>query len=232
MYLTFRAFRAINDIDTCLKFVEEHRNVLKDYGITNITTNTDEWMHNSNIYCIIAESVIDKKIIGGVRLQLSGLQHKLPVELAIGEMDRNIYKIIENYRNNGGIAELCALWNAKAVAGVGVSLLLVRAAVALANQLKIVTLVCICADYTLKMFQQVGFVVNNSLGLQGEFPYPNATYTARVLGLLNVITFGNAHEYDKQRIQSLCDQPNQQIKEKGTYQDIMVDYNLIIDKKK
>jgi hypothetical protein len=232
MHLTFRAYKAVNDIDTCLNFVEEHRNVLKDYGITNITTNTDEWMHNSNIYCIIAESVADKKIVGGVRLQLSDLQHKLPVELAIGEMDGNIYEIVENYRNNGGIAELCALWNAKVVAGVGVSLLLVRAAIALAHQVKIGTLVCICADYTLQMFQQVGFVVNNSLGLKGEFPYPNAAYTARVMGLLNVLTFGNAHEYDKQRIQSLCDRPNQKTKEKGTYQDIMVDYNLIIDKKK
>lgn len=231
MHLTFRAFRAINEIDTCLKFVEEHRNVLRDYGIANVTTNTDQWMHNSNIYCITAESVTDKKIVGGIRLQLSDIQYKLPVELAIGEMDSNIYNIIENYRDNGGIAEICALWNAKAVAGQGVSLLLVRAAVALANQLKTVTLVCICADYTLKMFQQVGFVVNNSLGLQGEFPYPNATYTARVLGLLNVITFDNANECDRQRIQSLCDHPNQQIIEKGTYQDIMVDYNLIIDKK-
>jgi hypothetical protein len=230
MHLKFKAFRAISDLSTCLNFKEEHVNVLKDYGITNITTNNDDWMYNPNIYCIVAQSPIDDKVLGGVRIQISDENNLLPVEQAIGKMDNRIYNIVKNFRNTGGVGELCALWNAKAVAGVGVSTLLVRAAIAMSNQLPIGTLMCICADYTLKMFQQVGFIVDNSLGMNGEFPYPNQTYTARVLGIMNSITLGTAEKYDKQRMESLRENPIQQAIELGNMKEIKIDYNLILVK--
>lgn len=228
MHLRFRAFRAINDLDTCMKFVEEHRNVLKDYGITNITTNNDVWMYNPNVYCIIAECMSDNKVVGGIRVQVSDEETPLPVELAVGKMDPAIYQIVKKFRNHGGIGELCALWNARRVAGVGISLLLIRAGIAAAGQLKIATLISICADYTLKMFQQVGFIVNNTLGVNGSFPYPNATYTARVLGIMNAQTLETAEDFDKARMTSLREQPMQSVLEHGTNQEIMVDYELII----
>ena len=228
MHLKFRAFRAVNDLDTCMKFVEEHRNVLKDYGITNITTNNDVWMHNPNMYCIVAECVTDNKVVGGIRIQISDEETPLPVELAVGKMDPMIYRIVKNFRNHGGIGELCALWNARRVAGVGISLLLIRAGIAAAGQLKVATLISICADYTLKMFQRVGFIVDNTLGVNGSFPYPNATYTARVLGIMNAQTLETAEEFDKERMTSLREQPTQHAREQGTNQEITVDYELII----
>lgn len=228
MYLKFRAFRAVNDLDTCMKFVEEHRNVLKDYGITNITTNTDVWMYNPNVYCIVAESVPEGQVLGGVRIQVSDGSIPLPVELAVGKMDAGIIRIVKNFRNNGGVAELCALWNAKKVAGEGISLLLIRAGIAIVGQLKIGVLISICADYTLKMFQKVGFVVDNTLGVDGSFPYPNSTYTARVLGILNAQVFENANAEDRERMKSLRDQPVQKATEQGTSREIIVDYNLVI----
>lgn len=230
MHLKFKAFRAVNDLNTCLNFKEEHINVLRDYGITNITTNNDEWMYNPNIYCIVAQSAVDNKVLGGVRLQLSDENILLPVELAIGKMDGRIYEIVKNFREHGGVAELCALWNAKAVAGIGVSTLLVRAAISIANQLPISTLMCICADYTLNMFQQVGFIIDNTLGMNGSFPYPNATYTARVLGIMNSITLNSAKEYDKSRMESLRQQPIQITIEIANTININSDYNLIIAK--
>lgn len=228
MHLRFRAFRAIHDQGTCMKFVEEHRNVLKDYGIMNITTNNDVWMHNPNIYCVVAESIPDYAVVGGVRIQVSDENTPLPVELAIGRMDPAIYDLVKNFRVQSGIGELCALWNARKVAGIGISLLLIRAAIAASGQLPLSRLISICADYTLNMFQQVGFIVNDNLGTNGSFPYPNATYTARVLGIMNSQNLENARSLDKLRMTALREQPVQTFVEEGVNQQITIDYNLVI----
>lgn len=230
MQLKFRAFKAVNEIDTCLNFIEEHRNVLRDYNISNITTNTESWMHNPNVYCVIAQQKEDDKIVGGLRIQLSDKETLLPVELAIGKMDNRIHDIVKKFRDGGGVAELCALWNAKSVAGIGVSRLLVRAGIAASNQIEMNTLICICADYTLAMFQQVGFVVDDSLGMDGGFPYPNAAYTARVLGIMNPALLNNASAFDKMRMESLRQEPVQNFKEFGNGREIEIDYNLVIAK--
>jgi hypothetical protein len=227
MHLRFIAFRAIHEPELCERFKEGHRNVLLDYGIANITTNTNEWNKNPNMYCIVAINLEDQRLVGGIRIQISDVDNYLPVETAIGKMDARIHNIVSNFRNNGGVGELCALWNAKSVSGIGISILLTRAGISVTNQLSIKTLMGICADYTLKMFQQVGFVVENNLGNNGEFPYPNPNYTARVLGIMNAASLETAAAYDKERMSALRESPIQVCLEKEKA-EVTVDYNLVI----
>lgn len=226
--LTFNAFRAIDDIRKCEAFINGHIAVLKDYGITNITTNNNAWINNPNIYCIVAE--LENEIVGGIRVQISDINNLLPVEEAIGKMDVGIHKLVENYRDNGGVGELCALWNAKKVAGIGISVLLTRAGISIINQLNFKTLMGICANYTLKMFRNVGFKEDRSLGNNGEFHYPNEEYIAWVLGIMNAGTLDTATAFDKERMESLRNNPTQLIIEDGTKDKIEIQYNLIIKK--
>lgn len=226
--LIFRAFRAINDPASCQRYKEGHGSVLRDYGITNITTNNDDWMLNPNMYCIVALSEDESEIYGGIRIQISDEQTMLPVEKAIGKMDSRIYDLVKSFRIDGGVGELCALWNAKVIAGLGISILLTRAGISVTNQLNINTLVGICGEYTLKMFQKVGFVVDNSLGFNGLFPYPKDEFTARVLGILNSSTLDTADPYDKDRIQAVREDPEQITIEQGTKREIEIEYHLII----
>lgn len=205
--------------------MEAHACVLKEYGITNVTSNNSQWMYDPNTYCIIAFTP-EEQMVGGIRIQISDEKTPLPVEVAIGKMDDKIYKIVRDLRVNGGVGELCALWNAKSVAGIGLSVLLTRAGIAVTDQLSIQTLVGICADYTLKMFQQVGFVVDNSLGMNGEFPYPNPNYTARVLGIMNAASLETAAPHDKMRMRSIRQSHQQQYDEEGPKGTITVDYHL------
>lgn len=229
--LTFKAFRAIDEPVICEQYKKGHVSVLIDYGITNITTNNDDWMRNPNMYCIIAIDEEEQEIVGGIRVQVSDEATLLPVEKAIGRMDDRIFGIVKNFREHGGVGELCALWNAKKIAGLGISILLTRSGISITNQLGIKTLVGICADYTLKMFKQVGFVVDQSLGKNGEFAYPNDTYVARVLGIMNASTLDTAQDYDKERMNSLREQPEQATFEKGTRQDVKIKYELKITRK-
>ena len=228
MEINIRAFRAINEYDTCMKYKEEHINVLKDYGISNVTSSNNDWIHNPNMFCVIAESSSNLEMVGGIRVQVSDIKHLLPVETAIGKMDKRIFDIVGNYRNHGGVGELCGLWNSKKIAGQGVSVLLVRSGVSISNQLNFNTMIGICAGYSLKMFQNVGFVINSSLGINGDFPYPNDNYKANVVGILNSETLSTASKYDKIRMSSLRSNPIQNYTEMGPKHQIKSHYNLII----
>lgn len=226
--IIFRAFRATDERNSCLIYKEGHIKVLKDYGITNITSNNDEWMDSPYMFCVVATIAETGETVGGIRIQVSTETTLLPVEKAISKMDARIHDIVKNYRDNGGVGELCALWNAKSVAGIGLSILLTRAGISIANQVGIKTLVGICADYTLKMFKKVGFEVDYSLGTGGEFPYPNPNYVARVLGIMNAESLESAEEYDKERMSSLRKEPMQSFIEKETKDEIQAEYKLIL----
>ena len=144
-------------------------------------------------------------------------------------MDPKIHEIVKHYQADG-VGELCALWNAKEVAGMGLSIMLVRAGIAMLNQVKCNTLMGICADYTLKMFRKVGFVVDNSLGDKGEFVYPNENYVARVLGILNAKDLSTAEEYDRVKMLDLRANPVQTTTEKGA-NDISIDIEYLLSLK-
>lgn len=227
--LVFRAFRAVDEPEICLGYLEGHVSVLKDYGVTGITTNSNDWFYNPNIYGIVAEIASTGEIVGGIRAHISDDKNLLPIEKALGKMDPLIFDIVKNFRENGGVGELCGLWNAKKVAGHGISILLTRAGISTTNQLQFETLMGICADYTMEMFKRVGFVVNPNLGLKGEYPYPNENYITRVLGIMNATTLETAAEYDKLRMRSLREFPNQTATEINGTEKVEIEYNLIFN---
>ncbi len=225
--LKMRAFRAINNTPACEEFLEGHVRVLEDYGITNISTNNRKWMEITSVYVVVATDESTGKVVGGIRVHIADGKEPLPVENAIGYMDDKVYKLIEKYKDLG-TGELCGLWNAKSVAGYGVSLLLVRAGISIVNQIKINSLFTICGDYTLPMVNRVGFIVEKSIGNNGEFLYPKENYIARVLRKMNAVTLETAEEYDRERILDLRDTPIQQAFEKGPKGELHVDYDLTI----
>lgn len=221
----FKIFHAPSDPETSRKFLEGHQKVLQDYGIANVTSNNNEWMHWDCVYGIAIEKE-DGSLVGGIRLQMADGEHLLPVEKAVGKMDPNIHNIVNKYLDDG-VGELCALWNAKEVAGDGLSLLLTRAGISIVNQIGCKTLMGICADYTMKMFARVGFVVDDTLGNNGEFVYPNENYIARVLGILNAKDLGTSQPYDRERMLNLRNNPEQHFFEIGAKDfPIEVNYEL------
>src|SRR5262245_43561542 len=140
---TFKAFVAADEPELCRQYAEGHVRVLKDYGITNITSNNHEWSKLKTVYCIVAYNE-EGEMVGGIRMQKADGVHQLPVEKAVGYMDPRIHGIISSYLEEG-VGELCALWNAKSVAGRGLSLLLTRAGISICSQVSISIMVGICA---------------------------------------------------------------------------------------
>ena len=99
--IRIRAFRAVDDLETCRKFIEGHRKVLTIYGIENITTNTEDWMFRRSIFVIVVEKLDGSKLYGGVRIQIADGIYPLPIEEATGKMDPAIYEIVRKHAKTG-----------------------------------------------------------------------------------------------------------------------------------
>lgn len=219
------AFRAVDEPKLCNEYVKGHIKVLTDFGIDNITSNNETWTKNPNIYCLglFNESV---ELLGGIRIQLANGINPLPIEDAIGYIDKRVCLLVENYALNGGIGELSGLWIDNRLRGLGMGWYMVRAAIASSSQLNFKTMIGICGDVTLNMFTSVGFVVDKSLGENGNFLYPNDELIAHVVGILNAITLESATKYDKEIMVSLRKNSLQKRIECDTGIKVEINYQL------
>jgi len=225
-HIIVQAFRAVDEPELCKQYLLGHAKVLTDYGIANITSNNNLWINNPDIYCLMAKDIEINEMVGGIRIQLANGDLPLPVEKAVGHMDDGIYDLVERYAMNGGIGELSGLWIDKRLKGYGVGVYMVRAAIASSNQLNFKTMTGICGDVTLKMFNDVGFVVDPSIGNNGQFYYPNNELIAHLVGILNAITLEDAALYDKKIMTSLRTKNKQRRIESDTGKEIIIDYDI------
>ncbi len=189
--ITIRAFRAIDELHTCNRFLEAHRRVLEEFNLENISTNTPRWIKHPNTYCVIGE--YEGELVGGIRVQLADGTFPLPVEDAVGHFDANIHTLVEKYMADNGVGEVCGLWNSRKFApNLGITVLLSIAAISIGDQLNVKNLFAICAGYTLPMARRLGFEIERSVGNDGEFIYPNSNFVARVLRM-NALTLATSN---------------------------------------
>lgn len=219
-------FRAIDEPELCEKYIIGHRKVLTDYGITNVSTNNSDWVKHQYIYCAVAEDVLTKQLVGGVRIQISDGIHPLPVESAVGSMDGRIYDKVKAFALKGGISESCGLWTDKCVKGIGIARYLMRASISSANQLGFNIMMGICGWHTLKLFNEIGFVVDKSLGTKGDFPYPTDKHIANVIGILDAVNLKNSSESEKQIMFAMRRELKFMHEEKVDNKTIVVNYNI------
>ena len=223
--VVFRAFRALDDQKSCDKFIIGHRRVLEAYGITMITSNNSSWFEHKNTYVILAESPDDGRALGGVRLQLADDKLPLPIVNAVGKVDARINEVI-NKNKHQVVAEACGLWNAKEIAGYGFSFFLLRAAIALADQLGVNTLYALAAPVTVEMCLNAGFVVEKSLGKDGFFNYPKLDLVATAMVIYDLKKMEYARPEDRMHIFNLMEHPFAILEITGPKGQITIDYRL------
>ena len=226
--IQIRAFRAISDPETCLKFIAGHRKVLSIYGIENITTNTDDWMFNPSIFVIVVETLDGEKLYGGARIQVADGIHPLPIEEATGKMDPAIYEIVRQKARNGA-GELSGLWNSREVAGFGIgSLFPSRVAVALASQIGINTMFSLCSPTTVRFKDWIGGALLTEVGNKGTFYYPKIDLIATALYSDDLINLSAAHPREKEKIFYLRANPEHIAREKSPFKNhyVSITYKL------
>lgn len=220
--IRIRAFRAIDDPETCLKFISGHRHVLSIYGIENITTNTNDWMYNSAIFVIVVESLDGSKLYGGARMQLANGINPLPIEEATGKIDPKIYDIVKYY-SQFGAAELSGLWNSKEVAGFGIgSLFPSRVALAIADQIGAKVLFSLCSPTTVRFKNWIGGKELEAIGNKGTFYYPKIDLIATALYTEDTINLPECHPREREKIFFLRDNPEHIAEEKSPFKDQII----------
>jgi hypothetical protein len=229
--IRIRAFRATEDPEACLKFINGHRRVLSIYGIENITTNTDEWMYNPSIFVIVVESLDGEKIYGGARVQAADGIHQLPIEEATGKMDSKIYDLVSHHAQFG-TGELSGLWNSKEVAGLGVgSLFPSRVAVVIAAQMGLTTMFSLCSPTTVRFNQWIGSDVLTEVGEHGTFYYPKLDLLATAVFLEDVNTLKNAHVREREKMLFLRNNPSCIVQERSPFKNIQINVHYDLEVK-
>lgn len=223
-----RAFRAIDDPETCNKFVEGHTKVLTSIGVKKVTSSNNAWMYNPSSFVLIVESLDRSKVYGGARLHVVNGVVPLPVEEATGSFDSRIYDTVYEYALKG-TGEVCGLWNSREIAGYGIgSIFLFRAAVAISTQVGLTSLFGLCAPYTLKMAQNVGFEVLESVGNHGTFYYPKLDLLATAVYMTDIDTLKNSVEEDRLAIQKLRQNLQVVISEELRNKQMTIHYDIAI----
>ncbi len=225
-----RAFRAIDDPETCALFVDGHMHVLTNFGIQKITSARNEWLHNPAVFVLIVESLDKKKVFGGVRIHVAGGTEPLPIEQATGAMDPYIYDLVKQYALSG-TGEGCGLWNSREIAGYGIgSIFLTRAGLAVAPQIGIKSLFALCAPYTVKLSETIGYRIEKRVGNNGTFYYPKLDLIATTMIYEDLENLSTASEEDRTAVMELRKNPNIVRTEVLRKKEIEIHYEINIPK--
>jgi hypothetical protein len=224
--LKLRLFRAIDDLDSCEKFAHGHAKVLLDYGVTKVTSSSTDWFYNPAVYVIIAEIEETGETVGGIRIHIADGKTRLPMEDAVALVDKNVYKLIDGYREDG-TAELCGLWNSKTTAGWGIgSYILMRAGISIIPKLNLSTLFALCAPHTLRISVEKGFEIEKSIGNEGTFIYPKIDLIATSIIVKDVIGLPLALPNEQEIIFKLREDPLLTRVESNAKNTFEINYNL------
>jgi hypothetical protein len=181
-----RVFKAVEDQETSQKFYEGHQQILTNIGVNKVTSSTPDWITNPYVYVFIVESLDKTKLYGGARIHINDADGNLPMVNAIKDYDPKIIEYLKSFPPNS-VAEGCGLWNSREIAGYGIgSIFLSRTAVAIAHLLNIKHMLALCAPYTVKLCESIGYEIEVSLGNNGTFNYPKEDLLATTMILKDV----------------------------------------------
>jgi hypothetical protein len=203
--ISIRSFRAIDDLDSCMRFREGHLGVLEAFGF-KLTSSTEEWMFDPGTHVVIIESTDRKITYGGSRLQLLGEKSELPIQSAVGEDVPGLDQFLLDRK--GPIAELCGLWNSVAVAGLGIgSVYSIRSAIALGGLLGYNEMIALCSAFTYRISHKYGFRLVESLGEAGKVFYAGANQYAHITHQPNIIDLTDSDEIERLKICEIRSSP-------------------------
>lgn len=226
--VTIRAFRAVDNPELCQKFIEGHEKVLSSIGIEKITSSDYGWTKNPAAYVVICMSRDGERAYGGARIHVCGGNQELPFIAGVEEMDDTVRAKVDSKKRHG-TGELCGLWNSLEVAGMGIgAIYLVRATVAIIDQLKIGSCFALCSPQGARISMRFGYEIRRDIGKDGTFYYPKQDLLATMVVLNDPIALSNTPEEERIKIIELRENPNLQTVEtnRGKVADIVYDLEL------
>ncbi|MEQ7800570.1 hypothetical protein ABDJ41_12255 [Pedobacter sp. ASV1-7] len=226
--LYFKAFRAIDNREGCMKFIEGHTHVLEIFGITKITSANIDWVLNPGVYVVLVSAEENGKALAGSRVHIADGKIPLPVETAVGDMDDRIYNMVAE-RVANGTGELCGVWNSWEIAGLGIgSWVLSQITVALSSLIGLQSLFGLTAPATYRNAVRGGFRVVKEIGINGKFYYPKEDLTATVVLNDELDTLPTATQESHDFVMALRKEPKQIVTMPNKTNDGFIDMHIDI----
>jgi hypothetical protein len=224
----FKAFRAIDDKERCDRFIKGHSDVLRQYGVTKVTSSNNLWALNPFVYVVTVEMQDTGEIVSGLRIHIAHPNYPLPMEQAVSQVDHKIFQLVKEY-SVSGTGEVSGLWNSKSISGYGVgAVLLIRAGIAIVSQLKLGSLLALVAEYTLKPSLQKGFEIEIGIGNSGIFFYPKLDLVATSIVMKDPYHLPMAESGEREVIHGLRENLQCTKTEIGPKGQFLVEYDLLI----
>ncbi len=226
--LNILAFRATDNHELREQYHKGLEQILLHYGVSKVTSQSKDWFDDPDTWLVVVVSEDTKQVLGGARLQMAKQGMPLPMENAVGYKDSKVYDIVKDYREKGGVSELCGLWNSRKVAGMGLgSVFLGRACVALSPFANMKTVLALCAPSTKENCFRIGFELLDRLGTAGEFNYPKENLVATSVVIEDVENLPYCKEIDRNKIFELRNNTNLATKEDTPRGEIFIQYKLL-----
>jgi len=224
-----RAFRAIDNVEVCRKYIEGHTRILSSVGVTKVTSAEHHWVNNPAAYVILCEDQETGKVFGGARVHACGGNQLLPWEEATLKMDTSVSQHVNKYLPQG-TGEFCGLWNSLEVAGLGIgAIYLIRTAFAIIPQLGLNTIWALCSPYTARIARNYGLLKYEDVGNEGTFYYPKIDLLATATLNKNVLTMEDGSEKEREKVMFLREKPNNVVVEENKRVIVEISYELKID---
>lgn len=172
-------FRADAQEELCHLLVDGHEQVLRAYGIKNLTSFNRDWIGKSDVM-VIAVTDENDRVLGGARMLTGGRTEDLPLYAAVGDQDLDLASGLQTYMDEGAY-ELGGLWNSIELAGMGVdATFLIKAAMAAMPLLDARHLFALTSPVTRRMQAPLGFHSMPEFGIEGFFTYPTERLKASI----------------------------------------------------
>lgn len=178
-------FQATDEV-LCRKFIAGHRVALAKNGILNITSNNEEWIGQTNIFCLMISNE-ENTPIAGLRIEHFSENRNMPIQDIADELTEKINAFVNNKIPDKNVAELCALWVHPDYRSNRMAIEITILGVAKSYALTINNLILIGAQHSEKISNHVGFVRCDDVMQDRIFlTYPNPEYKAVVRELCNI----------------------------------------------
>ncbi len=219
------AFRATENRALALKFLKAHAAELEKIGVKNIASSEPAWMKDPNVIVLCLISLKDRQMLAGMKIDIWHERKTLPIIRSLSNQPFSIEDIVRTHSQQN-IAEICGLWVSSEAGGMGMSKILIRAAVSILPTLGIGKSVAFASQYTIKTIQHMGYEVYSEIGDKGMFPYPTDDFKSYVALLHDTSRLRNSDRREKKLITELRKNPMLMRLENEKGKNSLIEYNL------
>jgi len=191
-----KLYQALNNPKISRLFLEKHIEVLKSFGVGEVSSISNQWQKKPTVWLFVLENE-EGDMIGGVRLDIKS-EFKMPLEEALNQYPQ-VLNLAKNYEMTDGVAELCGLWIKKEYRRANLANALMKAAIATAPNIGVKHVMGFANEYSYKTTQLLGFAKIERVENNGIFFYPDERYKSFLIEL-NSLDFSTEDEKDLETI--------------------------------